>query len=518
VPVKLNRGRVPLALAAGVFALTAGALPAVTQGGDIRPAASATTTPIKHLVVIFQENVSFDHYFATYPSAANAPGEPGFTPAAGTPTVNGLNEALMAPNNPNSAQPFRLGRDQAQTCDQDHTYTDEQKAFNSGLMDRFVETVGRGAGTCADYGKGKGLVMGYYDGNTVTGLWNYAQHFAMSDNSYNTTFGPSTPGALNLVAGQTHGFSTTSTAVTANETVIGDPQPAGDKCDTRDTTTSTDPKNKNIGDLLNAKGTTWGWFQGGFADCAASHLNVGGVSSKDYIPHHEPFQYYASTANLQHTPPVSVAEIGHSGPANHQYDLTDFWSSVDARSMPAVSFLKAPANQDGHAGYSSPLDEQRFLIETINRLQKTTDWKNTAVVIAYDDSDGWYDHQMSPIVNQSNDPAHDALTDTSTCGTNAGRIAGGYQDRCGYGPRLPLVVISPYAKANFVDHTTTDQSSILRFIEDNWKTGRTGNFSFDEKAGSLNNLFSFSDDQRKADSQGQPKLFLDPATGQPVKR
>jgi len=516
VSVKLNRGRVPLAVAAGVLALTAAALPAVAEGGDPRPAASATTTPIKHLVVLFQENVSFDHYFATYPSASNPAGEPRFTAAAGTPTVNGLNSALLAPNNPNSAQPFRLGRDQAQTCDQDHTYTDEQKAFNSGLMDQFVETVGRGAGTCADYGKGKGLVMGYYDGNTVTGLWNYAQHFAMSDNSYNTTFGPSTPGALNLVAGQTHGFSTTSPAVTANSTIIGDPQPTGDTCSSRDTTTSTDPKNKNVGDLLNAKGTTWGWFQGGFADCNATHSNVGGVSSKDYIPHHEPFQYYASTANLQHTRPASVSEIGHAGQANHQYDLTDFWSAVDAKSMPAVSFLKAPAYQDGHAGYSSPLDEQRFLVETLNRLQKTPDWKSTAVVISYDDSDGWYDHQMSPIVNQSNDPAHDALTNTSTCGTNANRIAGGYQDRCGYGPRLPLIVVSPYAKANFVDHTTTDQSSILRFIEDNWNTGRVGNFSFDQKAGSLNNLFAFSD-KSKGDSNGQQNLFLDPATGQPAK-
>ena len=516
MPVKINRGRVPLALALGVLALTAAALPAIAQGGDPRSAAPAAITPIKHLVVIFQENVSFDHYFATYPSAANNPGEPRFTAAAGTPTVNGLNAALQAPNNPNSAQPFRLGRDQAQTCDQDHTYTDEQKAFNSGLMDKFVETVGRGAGTCADYGKGKGLVMGYYDGNTVTGLWNYAQHFAMSDNSYNTTFGPSTPGALNLVSGQTHGFATTSLAVTANSTVIGDPQPAGDKCNTRDATTSTDPKNKNVGDLLNAKGTTWGWFQGGFADCAAAHNNVGGVSSKDYIPHHEPFQYYASTANLQHTPPATVSEIGHSGPANHQYDLTDFWSSVNAKSMPAVSFLKAPANQDGHAGYSSPLDEQRFLVETINRLQKTPEWKSTAVVISYDDSDGWYDHQMSPIVNQSNDPAHDAPTDTSTCGTNTSRIAGGYQDRCGFGPRLPLIVVSPFAKANFVDHTMTDQSSILRFIEDNWQTGRIGNASFDEKAGSLNNLFAFSD-HSNVGSKGLQSLFLDPATGRPAR-
>ncbi len=378
-------------------------------------------------------------------------------------------------------------------------------------MDKVVETVGRGDETCADYGHGKGLVMGYYDGNTVTGLWNYAQHFAMSDNSYGTVYGPSTPGALNLVSGQTHGFSTDGSAVPAETgTVIGDPQPAGDKCDNRDTSTSVDSKNKNVGDLLNAKGVSWGWFQGGFADCTATHKDVDGVSSADYIPHHEPFQYFASTQNLQHTRPASVDEIGHNGPANHQYDLTHFWSSVDNNTMPAVSYLKASAYQDGHAGYSSPLDEQHFLADTINRLQKSEDWKNTAVVISYDDSDGWYDHQVGPVVNQSNDTAHDGLTAAKTCGTDATRIAGGYQDRCGYGPRLPLLVISPYAKTNFVDHTTTDQSSILRFVEENWKTGPIGNYSFDQKAGSLTNLFDF-DRHHKADT-----LYLDPASGQPT--
>ncbi len=508
-----------IAVAGAALALAWSMAPAnAAELSTIDPAPSqnaATTTPIKHLVVIYQENVSFDHYFATYPVAANSAGEPRFTAAAGTPSVNGLGTSLLAPNNPNSVQPFRLARGQAETCDQDHTYTDEQKAFDSGLMDKFVETVGRGTSACADYGKGPGLAMGYYDGNSVTAMWNYAQHFAMSDNSYGTTFGPSTPGALNLISGQTHGFAQTSTAVTANGSVIGDPQPTGDVCDTRDVSTATDAKNTNVGDLLNKRNVSWGWFQGGFADCAAKHTNVGGVASNDYIPHHEPFQYSAGTANLKHTRPASVAEIGHAGAANHQYDLTDFWSAVDAKTQPAVSFLKAPAYQDGHAGYSSPLDEQRFLVQTINRLQRTPDWKDTAVVIAYDDSDGWYDHQMSPIVNQSNDPAHDALTGT-TCGTTATRIAGGYQDRCGYGPRLPLVVVSPYAQTNFVDHTVTDQTSILRFVEDNWGTGRIGNFSFDEKAGTLNNLFAFSD-PAKVDGEGHGTLVLDPATGQPAR-
>jgi phospholipase C len=472
-----------------------------------------TTTPIKHLVVIFQENVSFDHYFATYPLAANPKGEPSFTAAAGTPSVNGLNTPLNAPDNPNSVQPFRLDRSQAVTCDQDHSYTDEQKAFDSGLMDKFVETVGRGTAACNDAGKGTGLVMGYYDGNTVTALWNYAQHFAMSDNSYNTTFGPSTPGALNLISGQTHGFTPSSPAVTTNSTVIGDPQPAGDKCDTRDSTTATPSNKGNIGDLLNAKGVTWGWFQGGFRDCNATSTDIAGVASKDYIPHHEPFQYYTSTANPQHLPPTSVAAVGHQDRANHQYDLEDWNAALGAHNLPAVSFLKAPAAQDGHAGYSDPLDEQTFLVNTINSLQKSEYWKDTAVVIAYDDSDGWYDHQMSPIVNQSDDPAVDAPTDSRNCGTNTRNIAGGYQDRCGYGPRLPLVVISPFAKTNFVDHSTTDQTSILRFVEDNWRTGRIGDFSFDEKAGSLENMFDFG----HGEGAGSRTLLLDPATGQPAR-
>jgi phospholipase C len=470
----------------------------------------STTTPIKHLVVIFQENVSFDHYFATYPDTQPASGDQPFRSRSDTPSVNGLNTPLLAPNNPNSAQPFLLHRSQAYTCDQDHDYTHEQQAFDAGLMDKFPEFTGSQTGNPGcDYGHGKGLVMGYYDGGTTTALWNYAQHFAMSDNSYGTTFGPSTVGALNLVSGQTHGASGPSTEVVAGS-VTGDPQPSGDVCTNRDNVAMS---GRNIGNLLNDKGISWGWFNGGFhtADgkpaCSQSHTGADGNPKTDYIPHHEPFQYYASTANPQHLPPSSVAMIGKQGDqANHQYDLTDFWAALAAHNVPAVSFLKAPGYQDGHAGYSSPVLEQQFLVETINRLEKSSDWSSTAVVIAYDDSDGWYDHQMSPIVNGSQTPA-DELTGPGHCGTNA--PSGSYQARCGYGPRLPLLVVSPFAKSNYVDGTTTDQSSITRFIEDNWNTGRIGDASFDAKAGSLDNMLSFG---RHADGR---KLFLDPSTGQP---
>lgn len=469
----------------------------------------ATSTPIKHLVVIFQENVSFDHYFGTYPNATNPAGEPTFTPATGTPSVNGLSETLLT-SNPNSFNPFRLDRSQAVLCDQDHDYTAEQQAFDGGLMDKFPQFTG----DCSD----KSLPMGYYDGNTVTGLWNYAQHFAMSDNSYGTTFGPSTPGALNLISGQTHGAIPASAAgETENGTVIGDPDATTDDCSQGSAqfpTVEMANTNKNIGDLMNTGSMTWGWFQGGFAPtstiggkavCGSSHTNIAGATVTDYSAHREPFQYYQSTANPHHLPPSSASMIGQTDQANHQYDISQFGVALAHGILPDVTFLKAPKYQDGHAGYSDPLDEQAFITHTINELEQSPDWASTAVVIAYDDSDGFYDHVMSPIVNSSA-AAADQLNGPGKCGSNA--PAGGYQDRCGYGPRLPLLVISPWAKRNYVDHTITDQSSILRFIEDNWQLGRIGDNSYDAKAGMLGNLFDFNPNDRRT-----LKLLLDETSG-----
>jgi len=269
-----------------------------TQVNAAGPGATKTSTPIKHLVVIFQENVSFDHYFGTYPNALNPVGEPLFQALPTTPLVNGLSDSLLN-NNPNLANPTRLDRvlSQVVTCDQDHGYTDEQKAFDLGKMDLFVQTVA--GSSCVD----KNIVMDYYDGNTVTALWNYAQHFAMSDNSFSSTFGPSTPGAVNLISGQTHGAITADVAGNvANGTIIGDPRPLYDDCSPAPTTkTALSTNNTNVGDLLNAQSITWGWFQGGFrpssvvngiAVCATNHKNIAGTTVTGYIPHHEPFQYY----------------------------------------------------------------------------------------------------------------------------------------------------------------------------------------------------------------------------------
>src|SRR5229473_2150364 len=132
-----------------------------------------TTTPIKHVVVIFQENVSFDHYFGTYPHAANLPGEIPFHAKDDTPRVNGLESAGLLTHNPNKANPFRIPPSVPVTCDEDHNYNDEQAAVDGGLMDKFVEKL-----SCNDKVLGPASTMGYYDGNTVTAMWNYAQYFA----------------------------------------------------------------------------------------------------------------------------------------------------------------------------------------------------------------------------------------------------------------------------------------------------------------------------------------------------
>jgi phospholipase C len=503
-----------------------------------------TNTPIKHVVVIFNENISFDHYFGTYPVADNQNGETKFTARTGTPTVNNLVSAGLLTNNPNSVNPFLLSPADAVTCDQDHDYGDEQKAFDAGLMDKFPESVGAGGPGCNDVGMGTGVVMGYYDGNTVTALWNYAQHFSMSDNSFGTDFGPSSVGAINLISGNTccatlvpltaSGKAASATGNIAGGAktgaLIGDPRPGLDDC-TQTTaglanSTQVTMSGKNIGDLLNAVGITWGWFQGGFAPtgmknglavCGQHHVGLAGddattqSSDGDYIPHHSPFEYYKSTANPHHLPPTSAASVGTTDQANHNYDVSDFLNALKVGNLPAVSFLKAAAYQDGHPGYSDPIDEQTFVVNMINTLENSPFWKSTAVIILYDDSDGWYDHQIGPIIGQSN-VTDDQLLGAGNCGApKANDVSGGMQNgRCGYGPRQPLLVISPYAKKNFVDHSVTDQSSVIRFVEDNWGLPRIGGGSRDAVAGSLLNMFDFRMD-------GAHKVFLDPNNGKVTK-
>jgi phospholipase C len=506
-----------------------------------------TVTPtgnIQHIVVIFQENVSFDHYFGTYPHALNLPGESPFSALPGTPAADGLSPSLLL-DNPNSrnrrngkgaTNPFRLSPASAATADQDHNYSAEQLAFDGGAMDLFPFSVGTanspkpGEGMAAT----TGLTMAYYDGNTVTAIWNYAQRYAMSDRFFGTTFGPSTLGAINLISGQTNGAVNDSNAEGSlasdrhgGYTLTGNADPVNDVCSSTIRVT-VHMAGRNIGDLLNQAGFTWGFFHEGFnlgvtnsngsSGCRRSHVaEFTQKTSLDYTPSVEPFQFYASTSNPHHVRPTSVEVIGHAndfGP-NHQYDLEDFFDAVKAGNYPAVSFLKSAAYRDGHAGYSDPLDEQAFLVDTINFIEQRPEWSHTVIILAYDDSDGWYDH-VHNVVNGST-TARDGFSGNGRCGDGATALPGveagtlHAQGRCGYGPRLPLLVISPWAKPNYVSHTVTDQSSILRFIEDTFlNQQRIGQGSYDAIAGSLADMLDLS----STAPQNATLVVLDPATGQ----
>jgi len=516
------------------------------------PEPAPTATPIKHLVVIYDENVSFDHYYATYPHATNPSGEPAFNAQGGTPEINGLSGALLMsnPNDTNTANgtaaanPFRLDRTQAATADQNHAYTAEEQAYDNGKADLFPKYTGRGTSGGAGAFGTAGQVMGYYDGNTVTALWNYAQNFAMSDNAYTSTYGPSTPGALEVVSGQTNGMNrilfskqpSVAGSYYVNDgqggyTMINDVDPAYDTCSS--TTDTAQMTGKNIGDLLNARNISWGGFMGGFnlstknsngtTGCQRSTMSqVVGAATADYIPHHNWFQYFASTANPTHARPSSLWAVGHTNesngrtvdPANHQYDIEDFYAAVRAGNFPAVSFLKAPAYQDGHGGYSDPLDEQAWLTKVLNFLQQQPDWRDTAVMVTWDDSDGWYDHAYALPTSASFDTVADQLNGSGICGTGsapAGLSGKPVNGRCGPGTRIPFLVISPWAKQNYVDHTLIDQASVVRFIEDNWLNGkRLGGGAFDASAGSVMGMFDFN---RRRDDHGEARLFLDPNTG-----
>jgi len=370
--------RLILGCLATVFAVaTVGAL-ADDRDNDRDDHHGRTATPIKHLVVIFQENVSYDHYFGTYPNAMNLLGETPFRAKRSTPKNNNLVTPLdvnnhfgpltgvdLLNNNPNknnaangagAVNPFRLSPAQALTADQGHNESPEESAYDNGKMDLFPKFIGTAGPPPAPPPAAvttTGLTMGYYDGNTVTALWNYAQHFALNDNNYTSQFGPSTPGAINLVSGQTNGLDGSKNIykadgvslahptheafgdaahLTSNLTVIGDGDPLGDAC-SNPNLDQVQMHGRNVGDLLNAKGITWGSFMGGF-DLTVVNANgttgclrqtnptapgTPAFTSVDYIPHHAWFQYFKSTSNPSRARPSSVAAIGHSKHPRHQH-------------------------------------------------------------------------------------------------------------------------------------------------------------------------------------------------------
>jgi len=325
----------------------------------------------------------------------------------------------------------------------------ERSAINGGRMDRYVAVGGSG-----------GLPMGYYDATKLP-LGALAKQFTLADEFFHAAFGssmlnhlwlisaatprwPDAPASMRAVLGP-HGALKKNGAVTPDGFLVNTAFPSmGPHPRVLAPGTMLVPplRTATIGDRLSAKHVSWVWYSGGWSDALAGH------PAKLFQFNHQPFAYFAKYAN------------GTSGQAVHLKDEADFVNAIHSDALPAVSFYKPIGSDNEHPGYANLLDGERHTAAIINAIMAGKDWKSTAIVVTYDEGGGFWDHVPPPRT-----------------------------DVWGPGTRVPTIVISPFAKRGFVDHTTYDTTSILALIEHRF--GLTPLSSRDASAADLTNAFNF---------------------------
>jgi phospholipase C len=273
-------------------------------------------------------------------------------------------------------------------ADMYHGYTVYSASIDGGKMDGFAVA------------ERDDNAMGHYD-NTMPGvdrLWSYASQFALADNFFAPSINTEPNLMLDMVSAGDLGGNYGS-------------QPSYGPCNKPDSTARplTAP---NLGDQLNTAKVSWAWFQEMMnpADCA------------EYVPVENPFQYFTSTQNT-----------------SNLQDLSNFYTQVNDGTLPAVSFVTPGGAHNCHPGNDSITVCLQYLDQMLQKIQSSSTWSSTAVMVLWDESGGFYDHVAPPTV-------------------------GGTPD----GIRIPLVVVSPLAKAGYVSHVQMDSISILRFIQWNW--------------------------------------------------
>jgi phospholipase C len=446
---------------------------------------NGTHSPIKHTIILYQENISFDHYFGTYGHGSNG------IPAGSTLThTDGIQ--TWGPYAPTQLS----GTTQSRTCDVDHNYSNMIRMVDHGVMDQFLQfgndkTVtnpsSSSSTTCPKFetvaAPGTGvtaLANSYYTGTAgdpnapLQNYWKLASQYTLADNFFQGVYGPSTPGAQWLVA--------------ATNNTPGDPNPIGDVCN--DYPASISPQDiPNLGAEASAAGTSWAWFQGGFGTCTPTNVN-------GYSPHHDPFQYFTSTADLNHTWAFDP-RMDYPQANRHQRDLSLLYAALagtpvggQSVSLPAISWVKAPQLEDGHPGYSGPALEDAFVGDLVGRLQASDYWKNTALVIAFDETGGWWDHVAPP--DQGGVFANWVNGQPNLSGCQYPGIPGVACGEAGFGPRMPVLVVSRFARQGFVDHDLLNTASLDRWVEWNHRLPALGVWGDrDVTAGNLTGAFIF---------------------------
>jgi phospholipase C len=478
-----------LAFAIGSFTVMA-AGPVFTMVQATAESDKGTHSPIKHTIILYQENISFDHYFGTYGHGSNG------IPAGSTLTHTSTTGVTYGPYAPTQLS----GTTQSRTCDVDHSYTDMIRMVNHGAMDQFLQfgnnkTVtnpsANSPATCPPFEAnpaGPALANAYYTGTAgdpiapLQNYWSLASQYTLADNFFQGVYGPSTPGAQWLVA--------------ATNNTSGDPNPNGDVCNDYGGPFMPQQNIPNLGAEATAAGTSWAWFQGGFASCVTTGNRT------TYSPHHDPFQYFTSTADLNHAYALDP-NLSYPQANRHQRDVSVFDAALAGTavpgsgssvvpSLPAISWLKAPEISDGHPGYSGPALEDAFVGDLVSRLKASPYWKDTALVIAFDETGGWWDHVAPPELSGNFAPWVNGQPNLTGCQYPG--IPGAACGEAGLGPRMPVLVISRFAKQGFVDHDLLNTASLDRWVEWNHRLPALGVWGDrDVNAGNLASAFIFGD-------------------------
>lgn len=429
---------------------------------------STTNTPVantlkgiekvKHVVVIYMENHSFDNLYGQFPGAngiANATQENIVQVDRDGKVYEKLpaipRSSVFPTNIPNGY--FNIDQyvpaDQ-ETPDVTHSYYQERLQINNGKMNKFVA-----------YNSTAGLAMGYYK-TSLLPLNPIAQQYTLCDNFFHSAFGGSYLNHQWLIAAATPYFPAAPSHIKAELgadsifTKDGLVTPDGYTINTMYSVNQPHPSaakqnqlvpnqtNPTIGDRLNDKGISWAWYAGGWDDAMAGHAD----GSFQY--HHQPFVYYKNFAD------------GTEAKKKHLKDEKEFLQAAKDGNLPAVSFVKPLGTVNEHPGYSNVVAGERHAVELINTVLNGPNGKDAVVILTYDENGGFWDHVAPPVI-----------------------------DRWGPGSRIPAIIISPFAKKGFVDHTQYETVSVLSFIEKRW--GLKPLNSRDANANPLSGAFDFGD-------------------------
>ncbi len=454
----------PLA-AAQATALAPAAAAQPTAMAPAAGTASGGLTKINHIIVIFQENWSFDSLYPDFPGAngiANAGAAVHQVDKNGQPltVLPQPKDTTKKPPVPDSrfpanlpVQPYDISKyvsPDAKIGDLPGGFYQEQAQIDGGKMDKFVAGSSNG-----------GLTMGYFDATQMP-EGRLAQQFTIADNAFHAAFGSSMLNHLWLISGATPQWPNAPASVAAKLDASGNlvkdgpvtpdgylvntayPRNAPHPATITDTTQLVPPlSNPTIGDELSSQNVTWAWFSGGWNNALAGHADP------LFQFNHQPFGYFANYGN------------GTPGQAAHLKDETDFMNDLKTNQLPSVSFIKPLGPDNEHPGYASLIQGQGHVASLVQAVQNSAYWADSVILIMYDENGGFWDHVAPP--------------------------AG---DRWGPGTRVPLIVISPFAKKGFVDHTQYDTTSILKLIESRWGLAPRG--TRDAAANGLTNAFDFA--------------------------